>query len=224
VRVCSEKVLGPGPVNRSVTCRTERSGTCQIRRRTLMGWDKIRRCNTCGAGCPEHSGTCVRCGSADLGTPQAPWRPTDRKTLTYLYRPVPYPPCPFGGSVRPLLSGHLGTKFLEPEKCLACILNFEGDCMRAASPWPPTPQDLDTMPEWVFPVVDFDFGPCHVPSTGRLAEAGPERRRIPEKCASCGLFSTELHCHRYFDWSELPCSLDYSGVDPALLRSLVDQP
>ena len=32
-----------------------------------MNWDKVRRCIQCGAGCPQDSSACVRCGSTNLG-------------------------------------------------------------------------------------------------------------------------------------------------------------
>jgi hypothetical protein len=37
-----------------------------------MGWNKIRRCRKCGAGCPGQSTTCIRCGSAELGSAEGP--------------------------------------------------------------------------------------------------------------------------------------------------------
>ena len=203
------------------------SGTPTVRRAKpagmLMGWDKIRRCTECGAGNPEQSSTCVRCGSARLGVAQSPW-PTDLKKLSYPYRAIPYPPCPVDGSVRAILTGHLATKFLLPEKCSGCQFGFEGDCMRANTLWPPTPQDLESMPTWTFVVLDFDFGTCDVPSTTRVAEVrtGEDRRQIPEKCVGCAFLAPGFRCHRYYDWSGLPCPLDYSGIDLDLLKSLAN--
>lgn len=40
-----------------------------------MAWDKIKRCTKCGAGCPEESSTCIRCGSRDLGPAKVPPEP-----------------------------------------------------------------------------------------------------------------------------------------------------
>jgi hypothetical protein len=194
-----------------------------------MDWSRIRRCTACGAGCPEDADTCIRCGSAALGEAQSPWS-GERWSLRYIYRPIPYPPCPVVGPTRPVLSGHLSVSFLLPKKCVNCDLEFEGDCMRANERWPVPWQQLQNMTKLHFIVVPHDFEPCTVPSIDELSfqhcaeETLTEHWPIPVKCTRCDLLSEHFRCSRYLDTFGLTCPLDFSGIDEETLRASIDRP
>ena len=55
-----------------------------------MDWSSVRRCRTCGAGCPADARKCIRCNSRRLGCVESPPTPTDGFTLDTWSLPSEY--------------------------------------------------------------------------------------------------------------------------------------
>lgn len=210
-------IFGPIALVVSALLPTTEAGREQAERHSLnMGWDSIIRCRECGAGNPAESLKCIRCGSSDFDRSSV----QEFRIVRYLHLYIPYPPCPVDGPVRVLAGTWSGSgcPLLLPEKCLGCRHNSEDGCMRAND----ERDEADVTLISDFVVVEYDFGVCDIPSTGRLTTVDRSgiSLALPEKCSRCRYLGTDHRCHRYLEHPNLTLPLDYSGIDQAVLKTL----